>query len=92
MKIGLEVMEQVMLYFKKNLPMYAILKIREKSCHPDDSHLYMISAKKDDGTYAVWTSWNQKLKSLNHGHYGLQSKEACDKVMDEFYYSGDSLL
>ncbi len=92
MKIGLEVMEQVKLYFKENLPKYTVLKIRKKSCHPDDSHLYMVSAKKDDGTYTVWTSWNQKLKSLNHGHYDLQSKEDCEKVMDEYYYSGDSSL
>ena len=91
MKIGLEVMEQVKLYFKENLPKYTVLKIRKKSYHPDDSHLYMVSAKKDDGTYAVWTSWNQKLKSLNHGHYDLQSEKACEKIMDEFYFSGDSL-
>ena len=67
------------------------IKIRKKSYHPDDSHLYMVSAKKDDGTYAVWTSWNQKLKSLNHGHYDLQSERDCETVMDEFYFSGDSL-
>ena len=91
MKIGLEVMKQVKLYFKENLPKYTVLKIRQKSCHPDDSHLYMVSAKKDDGTYAVWTSWNQKLKSLNHGHYDLQNEKDCEQVMDEFYFSGDSL-
>ena len=56
MKIGLEIMEQVKLYFKENLPKYTVLKIRRKSYHPDDSHLYMVSAKKDDGTYAVWKS------------------------------------
>ena len=90
MKTGLlEVMEQVTIYFKENLPKYTVLKIRKKSYHPDDSHLYMVAAKKDDGTYSVWTCWNQKLKSLNHGHYGLQSKEDCEKVMDGFYYSGD---
>ncbi|MCI9058673.1 MAG: hypothetical protein HFH52_02650 [Lachnospiraceae bacterium] len=92
MKIALEVMEQVTLYFKEHLPKYTVLKVKKKSYHPDDSHLYMVSAKKDDGTYAVWTSWNQKLKSLNHGHYDLQSEEDCEKVMDEFYYNGDSLL
>ena len=52
----------------------------------------MISARKDDGTYAVWTCWNQKTESLNHGHYGLQSEEECEKVMDELYYGGDTLL
>ena len=92
MKIELEVMEQVKLYFKENLPKYTVLKIRKKSYHPDDSHLYMVSAEKNDGTYAVWISWNQKLKSLNHGHYDLQSEEDCEKVVDEFYFSGDSSL
>ena len=88
----LEIREQIMLYFKEHLPKYTLLNIRKKSYHPDDSHLYMISARKDDGTYAVWTCWNQKTESLNHGHYGLQSEEACKKVMDEFYYGRDLVL
>lgn len=25
-------------------------------------------------------------------HYNLQNEEDCEKIMDEFYYSGDSLL
>lgn len=83
-------MEQIKLYFKENLPGYTVIKARKKSYHPDDSHLYMVSAKKDDGTYAVWTSWNQKTRSLNHGHYGLRSEGDCEKVMNDFYYSGDS--
>lgn len=88
----LEVMEQAMLYLNEHLPGYTILEVRKKSYHPDDSHLYMVSAKKDDGTYAVWTSWNQKAETLNHGHYGLQSEEACKKVMEEFYYGRDLAL
>ena len=91
MKIKSEVMEEMNLYLKENIPKYNVLKNRKKSYHPDDSHLYMVSEKKDDGTYAVWTSWNQKLKSLNHGHYDLQSERDCETVMDEFYFSGDSL-
>lgn len=87
-----EVMKQVTLYLKEHLPGYTVPKVRKKSYHPDDSHLYMVSAKKDDDTFAVWTSWNQKTKSLNHGHYGLQSEEACKKVMDEFYHSKDLVL
>ncbi len=54
MKTGLlEVMEQVTLYLKEYLPGYTVLKVRKKSYHPDDSHLYMVAAEKDDGTYAV---------------------------------------
>ena len=86
----LEVWEQVKRYFKKHLPKYTVLKVRRKSYHPDDSYLYMVSAKKDDGTYAVWTCWNESTKSLNYGHYNLTSEEDCKKLMDEFYYSEDS--
>ena len=93
MKTGLlEVMEQVTLYLKEYLPGYTVLKVRKKSYHPDDSHLYMLAAEKDDGTYAVWTCWNQKTETLNHGHYGLQSEEACKKIMEEFYYGRDLVL
>ena len=86
----LEVLEQVKRYFKKHLPKNTVLKVRRKSYHPDDSYLYMVSAKKDDGTYAVWTCWNESTKSLNYGHYNLTSEEDCKKLMDEFYYSEDS--
>ena len=85
-----EVWEEVKRYFKEHLPKYTVLKVRRKSCHPDDSYLYMVSAKKDDGTYAVWTWWNESKKSLNYGHYDLASEESCEKLMDEFYYSEDS--
>lgn len=85
-----EVMENVKAYFKEHLPKYDVLRVRRKSYHPDDSYLYMVSAKKDDGTYAVWTCWNESTKSLNHGHYNLTSEEDCKKLMDEFYYSEDS--
>lgn len=83
-----EVMEHIKIYFSKNLHYYEVLKVRRKSCHPDDSHLYMVSAVKKDGTYAVWTCWNEATGSLNHGHYGLLSEQDCEKVFEEYYYSG----
>lgn len=83
-----EVKEHIELYFKENLPKYTVLEIRRKSSHPDDSHLFMVSAKKDDGTYALWTGWNELSRSLNHGHYNLQSTEECEKIFEEFYYKG----
>lgn len=85
-----DVWQQVYLYFRKHLPRYTVLKIRNKSYHPDDHHLYMVSAKKNDGTYAVWTCWNQETKCLNHGHYDLQSEEDCEATMNGFYFSEDS--
>lgn len=85
-----EVIEDIKTYFKEHLPKYDVLRVRRKSYHPDDSYLYMVSAKKDDGTYAVWTCWNESTKSLNHGHYDLTSEEDCKRLMDEFYYGKDS--
>lgn len=87
--IALEVLEEVDLYFRENLPQYTVLKIKKKSYHPDDSHLYMVAAEKQDGTYAVWTCWNSSTRSLNHGHYGLRSEADCERIMEEFYHSGD---
>lgn len=84
-----EVLEQVERYFAESLPKYKVLKIRRKSYHPDDDYLYMVTAKKDDGTYAVWTSWNQSTKSLNCGHYNLPDEKVCEEIMNEYYFSGD---
>ena len=44
--------------------------------------------KKEDGTYAVWTAWNESSQSLNFGHYNLKSIEDCEKVFEEFYFKG----
>lgn len=79
-----KVREHVELYFREHLLKYAVLDIRKKSYHPDDDYLYMVSARKDDGTYAVWTSWNEKVQTLNHGHYGLVSITDCEKIFAEF--------
>jgi len=80
-----KVLRHVESYFRKNLPQYAVLEIRKKSYHPDDEHLFMVSAKKvTDGTYAAWSSWNEELQTLNHGHYGLKSTKECDEIFAEF--------
>lgn len=81
-----EVREHVKLYFKKCLPQYKLMEIRQKSCHPEDNYLYMVSAGKEDGTYAFWSSWNERLQTLNHGHYNLQSIEDCERLFKEFYH------
>lgn len=83
-----EIREHLELYFRKHLPQYTVLEIRRKSYHPDDDHLYMVSAVKEDGTYALWTSWNELSQSLNYGHYDLQSIEECEKIFEEFYFNG----
>jgi len=81
-----EVLNNVEKYFKENLPAYEVVEIRKKSEYEDDSHLYMVTAKKDTGEYAVWTCWNEKLQTLNHGHYDIKNLKDCHKIMDEFYY------
>lgn len=83
-----KVREHVILYFKDHLPQYTVLEIRRKSSHPDDTHLWMVSAKKSSGTFAVWTSWNESTQCLNFGHYDLTSIEECEKIFEEFYYKG----
>ena len=89
MDIGLnEVRDHVEQYFKEHLPKYTVLEIRKKSYHPDDACFYMVSAKKEDGTYAVWTSWNEQVHSLNYGHYDLVSVEDCEQIFAEFYFRG----
>ena len=56
MKTGLlEVMEQVTIYFKENLPQYTVLEIRSKSSHPDDARLFMVSAKKFSGIFLCFS-------------------------------------
>ena len=75
-------------YFCEHLPQYEVVKIRRKSFHQDDKHLYMIAAKKKNAeSWAVWTGWNANTNSLNYGHYDLLDLETCDKIMNEFYNS-----
>lgn len=85
-----QILKEVDIYFKENVPLYTVLKVRQKSNHPDDAHLYMVSAIKCDGTYAVWTCWNNSTKSLNFGHYDLPDEETCEKIMDGFQYNIDA--
>lgn len=87
--ISKEVEINIKEYFKDNLPRYTVVKIRNKSYHPEDSHLYMVASEKDDGTFAVWTGWNDKTRSLNYGHYDLKDMETCEAIMDEYYFDRD---
>lgn len=71
-------------YLAKHLSDYKLVKIIRKSIYPEDAHLYMVSAKRKDGKFAVWTSWNENTQSLNHGHYNLDSLETCNKIFEEY--------
>lgn len=85
-RIPQNVTESIQRYFQEKLPNYEVVKVRRKSWHKDDSHLFMVAAKKSTGSYAVWTSWNESTQSLNYGHYDLADIETCEWVMDEYYH------
>lgn len=85
----LQVAEHVNDYFREHLAGYTVLGIRRKSHHPDDDYLYIVSAKNENnGRYAVWTSWNDITRTLNHGNYGIKSLEDCEILIRE--YTNDS--
>ena len=85
-RIPEEVIIHIQEYVQEKLPNYEVVKVRRKSWHKDDTHLYMVAAKKNTGSYADWTSWNENTQSLNYGHYDLADIESCERVMDEYYH------
>lgn len=88
--ISKEVLANINAYFEENLPQYEVVKVRKKSYHPDDGHLFMVAAKKkDDESYAVWTNFNDRSRSMNYGHYDLKNLEDCEAIMDEYYFDRD---
>lgn len=87
-KIPQKVIENIHRYFLEKLPNYEVVKVRKKSCYEEDSFLFMVTAKKNTGSYAVWTSWNEQTQSLNHGHYDLTDLETCERIMNEFFNDG----
>lgn len=84
--IQMPISPKLQAYFKEHMPKYEIVEVVKKSSHPDDSHLYMVAARKHPNTFAVWTSWNESTESLNHGHYGLTTLLECEKIFQEFYH------
>lgn len=87
-RIPESVIVNIQKYFQQKLPNYEVVKVRQKSCYEEDSYLYMVTAKKNTGSYAVWTSWNEKTQSLNHGHYDLVDLESSERIMNEFFNDG----
>lgn len=80
-----EVIGSIESYFATMLPNMKICHIYRKSNHPDDQYLYMVTAAKDDGTYACWSSWNAVTESLNHGHYNLESEQAGITILNGLF-------
>lgn len=88
--IDVTVVKNVNDYLKdkdNSLSNYELIDVCPKSNHPDDSYLYMVTAKNvETGKYAVWTSWNESMQSLNYGHYGLEESEV-EEVINEFFHN-----
>lgn len=83
-----EVRNEIEMYFaeKNSLEYYMVSEVQRASNHPEDNYLYMVIARKIDGTYSCWTSYNTTTHCLNYGHYGYSSIEECRKVLDEYYH------
>lgn len=79
-----EVVQHVYDYFEEHLPLYTVFEVRKQSYEPADNYLYMVAAKHQNGSYAVWISWNESIQSLNHGHYGLPDMKTCAEIMAEY--------
>ena len=80
-----EVIDNINSYFKENEMTYEVVKLYKKSNRKNDWYLYVVVAElANTQRYAVWTSWNDSRKCLNHGHYGITSIEDCMEVVDEY--------
>lgn len=87
-----EVHNRVVSYLKEHLGGRCDLNNVEVYVGGDPSvgegHLYLVMAKdrqrkygKDD-TYSCWTCWNDKVGSLNFGHYDLGKDGAMNVLME----------
>ncbi len=79
-----DVVQHVCDYFDEHLPQFTVFEVRRQSYDPADNYLYMVTAKHQNGSYAVWTSWNESIQILNHGHYGLPDMKSCAEIMTEY--------
>ena len=80
----MEVIQHINDYFDEYLPQFTIFEVRMQSYEPADDYLYMVAAKHTNGSYAVWTSWNEQICSLNHGHYDLPDMKSCAEIMSDY--------
>ena len=80
-----EVIDRINSYFRENEMNYEVVKLYKKSNCKNDWYLYVVVARlTNTQRYAVWTSWNDSRKCLNHGHYGITSIEHCMEVVAEY--------
>lgn len=82
----IDVVQHICDYFEHYLTQYTIFEVRKQSYNPNDDYLYMVAAKHQNESYAIWTSWNEQLQSLNHGHYNLPDMKSCAEIMMEYQH------
>ncbi len=73
---------------KEVFPTYSLVGVWRKSLHPEDRHRYFLVAQNPDTIerecYSMWTCFNAKTSSLEHGHYNI-SNETVSEVMQEHF-------
>ena len=82
----IDVVQHIYDYFEHHLPQYTIFEVQKQSYNPNDDYLDMVAAKHQNESYAIWTSWNEQLQSLNHGHYNLPDMKSCAEIMIEYQH------
>ncbi len=84
-----EVINNIKEYFldeNNHITQFEVVEVRRASNHPDDNYLYHVIGKnKNTNEYATWTSWNEKTKVLNHGHYNV-SLDMAKEISDDYFF------
>lgn len=89
-----EVKENVKRYLEEN-NLGELVDVMRHSDNPKDDYLYHVIARKPNTNkyfhngewdYRCWTSWNETTKSLNFGHYSIETEEEARKICDEYFY------
>lgn len=85
-----DIVQHIYDYFEEHLPLYTVFEIQRKSYDSADDYLFMVVAKHQNGSYAVWTSWNESICTLNHGHYNLPNMGVCAEIMSKYQNTHDT--
>lgn len=76
------VQENVKNYFSTDLigytPLFAVKKEGSEYLH------MVVGQQKENGTYAVWTCWNETTQVLNHGHYCIITLRECFEILEKY--------
>lgn len=89
-----ELVKELQEYLDKKFPeKYEVLALKSDS----EDGFYNAMAKYIDpdpcgGEYVAWTCWNRNTKSLNHGHYNLEEKDALGYLTEGYSYGDDIKL